>query len=349
VQTQSFGTLNGKDIRLYTLTNKNGVEASVTEFGATLVSVIVPDKNGKMVDVVLGYDDLEGYVKDKVYLGSTVGRYANRIAHGRFTLNGKTYSVPQNDGDNSLHGGVKGFHKAVWQGEEVSGVAGEAIRFGYVSKDGEEGYPGNLTVEVTYTLTDSNELRIDYVATTDKDTVVNLTNHAYFNLAGQGVGDILDHEVVLYASRFTPVNANLIPTGELKSVKGTPLDFTSSNAIGARIGADDEQLRLARGYDHNFVIDGVKQDSLLHAARVRDPKSGRVMDVFTTEPGIQLYTGNFLDASAVGKGGKPYTFRSAFCLETQHFPDSPNHASFPTTELKPGEQFSSTTVYKFSN
>jgi aldose 1-epimerase len=347
VEKRSFGSTHGKEVSLYKLKNKNGVEATVTNFGATLVSLIVPDKNGNLSDVVLGYDDLEGYVNDKPYLGSTIGRYANRIAHGQFTLNGTKYAVPQNDGDNSLHGGFKGFNKAVWDGEELSGAS--AVRFRYISKDGEEGYPGNLSVEVTYTLTDANELRIDYAATTDKDTVVNLTNHAYFNLAGEGRGDILDHEVVLHASRFTPVNSNLIPTGELKSVKATPLDFTTANVIGTRIGSADEQLKLARGYDHNFVIDGTNHNALSHAAQARDPKSGRIMDVFTTEPGIQLYTGNFLDGSAIGKAGKPYTFRSAFCLETQHFPDSPNRPSFPTTTLRPGEKFQSTTVYRFSN
>lgn len=345
MKRQSFGSTQGKEVSLYTLKNKNQVEAALTNFGATLVSLMVPDKKGTLADVVLGYDNLEGYVSDKAYLGATIGRYANRIAFGNFTLNGTEYTVPLNDGDNSLHGGFQGFNKVVWDAEELSGTE---ICFRYVSKDGEEGYPGNLKVEVTYTLTDANELRIDYSATTDKDTIVNLTNHAYFNLAGEGAGDILDHEVLLKASRFTPINHNLIPTGELRSVRGTPFDFTTTHAIGARISDGDEQLKLARGYDHNFVIEGPEQNGLAHAAQARDPRSGRVMDVFTTEPGIQLYTGNFLDGSSIGKGGKPYTYRSAFCLETQHFPDSPNHPSFPSTTLSAGEKFVSTTVYRFS-
>ncbi len=346
MEQQSFGEFDGKVVNLYALRNDKGLEVTVTNFGATLVSLFTPDRGGKVADVVLGYDTLQGYINDKTYLGSTIGRYANRIAFGKFSLNGTNYTVPLNDGNNSLHGGFKGFNKVVWATEQQSG---ESVRFRYLSKDGEEGYPGNLLVEVIYSVTARNEVSIEYSATTDKETVVNLTNHAYFNLSGEGQGEILDHEIVLYASRFTPVNANLIPTGELRPVQGTPLDFTTANMIGSRIGADYEQLKLARGYDHNFVIDGAAQHTMAHAAKARDRKSGRVMDVFTTEPGIQLYTGNFLDGSAVGKGGKPYTFRSAFCLETQHFPDSPNHPSFPTTTLKPGEQFRSTTVYRFSN
>lgn len=348
VKKQSFGTLDGNEITIYKLTNNNRLAATVTNFGATLVSLIVPDKNGTLVDVVLGYDTLEGYVTDKAYLGGTVGRYANRIASGRFRLNGASYTVPLNDGNNSLHGGWKGFNKAVWKAEELLGPS-PAVCFRYLSRNGEEGYPGNLAVEVTYTLTDANELRIEYAATTDQDTVVNLTNHAYFNLAGQGSGEILDHEVVLHASHFTPVSSDLIPTGELRSVKGTPLDFTTAQRLGNRIEDDYEQLKLARGYDHNFVIDRTHGSRLLPAALARHPKSGLAMEVFTTEPGIQLYTGNFLDGSMVGKSEKRYPFRSAFCLETQHFPDSPNHPLFPTTTLKAGEKFRSATVYRFSN
>jgi aldose 1-epimerase len=349
IEKRAFGkTPDGTAIDLYVLNNKNGVEADITTFGAALVALKVPDKSGNTADVLLGYDDVDGYVNDKAYFGATIGRYANRIANGEFKLDGKTYNVPKNNGNNSLHGGTTGFNKHVWTARETTSPSGPAVRFSYLSKDGEEGYPGNLKVDVTYSLSSNNELRIEYSATTDKDTVVNLTNHAYFNLAGEGSGDILGHELTLHADRFTPINEGLIPTGELRAVKGTPFDFTTATAIGSRIEQDDEQLKFGKGYDHNWVLNGVRRSTPALAAEARDPKSGRVLQVLTTEPGIQFYSGNFLDGSAHGKGGKAYERRSAFCLETQHFPDSPNHPNFPSTELKPGQRFHSVTIYKFS-
>jgi aldose 1-epimerase len=345
MQKQSFGkTEDGQPVDLYILTNKNGMEAAITNYGGTVVSLKVADRSGKFEDVVLGYDDLDGYATGKAYIGATVGRYANRIAHATFTLDSSTYTLAKNDGDNHLHGG---FNKRVWTAKDVSSSAGQALELTYLSKDGEEGFPGNLPVKVVYTLTDQNELRIDYTATTDKDTVLNLTNHAYFNLAGQGNGDILQQQIMIKADRFTPIDATSIPTGELRSVKGTPFDFTNSTAIGTRIDQDDPQLKLGRGYDHNWVLNNGTPASLFLAAQAYDPHSGRVLEVLTTEPGIQLYTGNFLDGIH-GKDGKVYNRRYAFCLETQHFPDSPNHPNFPSAELKPGQHFQSTTVYKFS-
>jgi len=347
---RAFGkTGDGKQVDLYVLSNKNGVEVDITNFGAAVVSLKVPDRHGKTDDVVLGYDDLDGYLHDKSYFGATVGRYANRIAHGKFTLNGTTYTLAKNDGENHLHGGVQGFNKVVWEAKDVSTADAAALQLNYLSKDGEEGYPGNLSVQVTYTLTNNNELKIDYAATTDKDTVLNLTHHSYFNLAGQGKGDILQHQLLLHASRFTPVDATLIPTGEIRSVKGTPLDFASATAIGSRIGQDDDQLKLGHGYDHNFVLDGGTEGAPVLAAQVYEPSSGRVMEVWTTQPGVQFYSGNFLDDTIRGKSGSTYRRRAAFCLETQHFPDSPNKPNFPSTILKPGSQFKSSTTYKFSS
>jgi aldose 1-epimerase len=345
MQKKSFGkTEDGQPVDLYILTNKNGMESAITNYGGTVVSLIVPDRNGKREDVVLGYDNLAGYATGKAYIGATVGRYANRIAHATFTLDSTTYTLAKNDGDNHLHGG---FNKRVWTAKDVSSSAGQALELTYLSKDGEEGFPGTLPVKVVYTLTDQNELKIDYSATTDKDTILNLTNHAYFNLAGQGNGDILQQQIMIRADRFTPIDATSIPTGELRSVKGTPFDFTNSIAIGVRIDQDDQQLKLGRGYDHNWVLNNGTPGSLFLAAQAYDPHSGRVLEVLTTEPGIQLYTGNFLDGIH-GKDGKVYNRRYAFCLETQHFPDSPNHPNFPSAELKPGQHFQSTTVYKFS-
>jgi aldose 1-epimerase len=344
MQKQSFGkTEDGQPVDLYILTNKNGLEAGITNYGGTVVWLKAPDRNGKRDDVVLGYDTVDGYATGKAYIGATVGRYANRIAHATFTLDGTTYTLAKNDGDNHLHGG---FSKRVWTAKDVSGTAGQALELTYLSKDGEEGFPGNLHVKVVYTLTDANELKIDYSATTDKDTVLNLTNHAYFNLAGQGNGDVLQQQIMIRADRFTPIDAVSIPTGELRSVKGTPFDFMNLTAIGARIDQDDQQLKLGKGYDHNWVLNKEKAGSLSLAAQAYDPHSGRLLEVWTTEPGIQLYTGNFLDGIH-GRDDKVYNRRDAFCLETQHFPDSPNHPNFPTTELKPGERFQSTTVYKF--
>jgi len=348
MEKKVFGTTaDGKTADLYTLKNKNGMQVSITNFGATVVSIMVPDKAGKAADVALGYDDLAGSELNKNYLGVLVGRYGNRIAHGKFSIDGTRYTLAKNNGDNSLHGGIKGFNKAMWEARDVSKGGEAAVEMKYVSKDGEEGYPGNLSVTVVYTLTNKNELKIDYSATTDKKTVVNLTNHTYFNLAGQGNGDILKQELMINADTFTPVDSGLIPTGELKKVDGTPFDFRKPTAIGARIDANDEQIKLGGGYDHNFVLNRKGATGLSLAARVSDPASGRTVEVWTTEPGVQFYTGNFLDGSFKGKGGGAYQKRTAFCLETQHFPDSPNHASFPTTLLKPGEKYHTTTVYKF--
>jgi aldose 1-epimerase len=341
-------TPDGEEVDLYTLTNKNGVEAAISTYGGAVVSLKVPDRDGKLADVVLGYDSLDGYVHDKSYFGAIIGRYGNRIGHARFTLDGKTYTLAKNNGENTLHGGIKGFNKAVWTAKEIPSPDGQALELTYLSKDGEEGFPGNLHVRVIYTLTDLNELKIGYSATTDKKTVVNLTNHSYFNLAGAGSGDILGHVLMIEADKFTPVDSGLIPTGELRDVAGTPFDFRKPTAIGARINADDEQIKLGGGYDHNFVLRRKPGDPVSLAARVMEPKTGRVLEVWTDQPGVQFYTGNFLDGSAKGKGGLAYTKRSAFCLETQHFPDSPNQPKFPSVVLSPGERYHTTTIYKFS-
>ena len=346
VQTHPFGSADGKEVSYYILKNKNGVEAKLTSYGASLISLKVPDRKGKLDDIVLGYDAVGGYQNGNSYFGATVGRYGNRIAKARFSLKGTTYTLSKNDGENTLHGGKKGFNKVVWDAKDVSENGTPALRFTYVSKDGEEGYPGTLTATVTYRLTDQNELRLDYDITTDKDTVQNLTHHSYFNLAGAD-HDILGHELTLEADRYTPVDATLIPTGQLAKVEGTPFDFREATAIGARINQPDEQLKRGKGYDHNWVLNG--KSGVMHmAARVYEPTTGRVMEVTTTEPGIQFYSGNFLDGSDHGKGGKAYAYRTGFCLETQHFPDSPNHPDFPTTVLKAGGQYRSTTIYRFS-
>ncbi|MCC7463895.1 MAG: galactose mutarotase [Gammaproteobacteria bacterium] len=342
-----FGRYSGAEVALYTLTNANGVAVSITPWGATLVGLKVPDRHGKPADVVLGFDSLAGYLGKHPYFGGIIGRFGNRIARGRFTLDGKPYSLAVNDGENHLHGGKAGFDKRLWQARAVQSPYGPGIEMTYASADGEEGYSGKLAVTVTYTLNDANELRIDYQATTDKPTVVNLTNHAYFNLAGEGAGDVLGHVVQINAARFTPTDAGLIPTGELRSVKGTPFDFTAPHAIGERIHGADEQLKFGIGYDHNWVLDGVA-GTLRLAARVSEPRSGRVMEVLTTEPGLQLYTGNFLDGSIRGKSGRIYGHRTAFCMETQHFPDTPNKPAFPPTTLRPGQRYHTTTVYRFS-
>ena len=336
----------GEAVDLYTLKNSKGAEATITTYGARVVTLKMPDKTSKFDDIVLGFDNLDGYLQTPPppYFGATIGRYGNRIAGGKFQLDGVTYTLAKNNGANSLHGGNVGFDKVVWTAKPGNG---QSVTLTYLSKDGEEGYPGNLTANVTYTLTDNNELQIEYSATTDKDTVVNLTNHSYFNLAGQGEGDILGHVVMIDADRFTPVDKGLIPTGELKPVEGTPFDFRKPTPIGARIDANDPQIALGPGYDHNFVLNRTGP-SLQLAARVTDPKTGRVMEVLTTEPGLQFYTSNFLDGTLKGVGRKVYPRRSAFCMETQHFPDSPNHPSFPTTTLKPGETYHSETVYRFS-
>jgi aldose 1-epimerase len=351
IRKQSFGkTSSGEPIDLYSLSNKKGMEVSITNFGATIVALRVPDGAGKSADVVLGFDTLEGYETGKAYFGATVGRYANRIAGGKFTLDGKTCTLPKNNGDNTLHGGTVGFDKRVWKAREIPAKDGAAVEMSYLSSDGEEGFPGNLSVKVVFTVpADRNELKIDYSATTDKDTVLNLSNHSYFNLAGEGNGDILDHVLTLHAKQFTPVDKGLIPTGELREVAGTPMDFTNATAIGRRINDNYEQLILGKGYDHNWVLAASGAgNGLTLAAEAYDPKSGRKLEVLTTEPGVQFYSGNFLDGSAKGKGGKAYGQRAAFCLETQHFPDSPNHPNFPSTVLKPGAVFRSHTVFRFS-
>ena len=346
IKKQPFGkTADQEAVDLYTLTNANGLEVTIMTYGGTVVSLKVPDRTGKMTDVVLGYESLEGYLKSSPYFGCIVGRYGNRIAKGAFSLNGHQYTLPKNDGENTLHGGVKAFDKVVWKASEVKGKTGVGLSLSYTSKDGEEGFPGNLSVRVVYTLTNKNELKIDYSATTDKTTVINLTHHSYFNLAGEG--SILNHEMMINADRFTPVDSGLIPTGELRSVKGGPLDFTKPARIGARIDEQNEQLVLGKGYDHNWVLNN-NTGRLALAARAYEPASGRVMEVYTTEPGLQFYTGNFLDGSITGKGGQVYKKRYGFCLETQHFPDSPNKPNFPSTVLKPGQKYQSTTVYKFS-
>ena len=350
LHVSEFGTTQGGDsIGRFVLTNDRGAVAVVISYGATLVSLRMPDRMGRAADVVLGYDNLAGYEYGKSYFGGTIGRYGNRIAGGQFPLGGKMVQVSKNDGPNSLHGGTTGFNKRVWAGVDRSRDDAQVLELSYVSPDGEEGYPGRLQVKVTYTLpAKRNELRIDYWATTDKDTVSNLTNHSYFNLSGVASTEILEHELVLHASRFTPVDSTLIPTGELRAVSGTPFDFRKPIAIGARINHDDEQLKFGKGYDHNWVLEKSDKPGLQLAAEVFEPTSGRVLEVLTTEPGIQFYNGNFLDGTARGKGGELYAYRAGFCLETQHFPDSPNHNNFPSTELKAGATYHSTTIFRFS-
>jgi aldose 1-epimerase len=346
VEEQPFGTTKeGKKITLYTLTNSHHMEVRAMNYGAIIVSLRVPDRKGQVADIVLGHDTLEGYFDNSPHLGGLVGRYANRIANGSFALDGVKYSLPKNNGPNTLHGGIKGFDQAVWQGTPLKGKAG--VAFSYLSRDGEEGFPGNLKVKVSYSLTEANELVINYEATTDKPTVLNLSQHSYFNLAGEGTGDILNHEVMINADRFTPVDSTMIPTGELRPVKGTPLDFTTQTKVGTRIDDNYEQLVLGKGYDHNFVINR-KAQGLVSAARAYEPTSGRVMEISTDQPGVQFYTGNFLDGSVTGKQGHVYKQRYGLCFETQHFPDSPNHPEFPSVVLRPGQTFHSRTIFKFS-
>ena len=345
VSRAPFGQMpDGTAVESFTLRNAHGIEVKAITYGGIIVSLRAPDRAGKFDDVVLGYDDLAGYLRQSPYFGAIVGRYGNRIAKGRFTLDGKTYTLATNNGPNHLHGGVKGFDKVVWKGEPASTGDAASVTFRYTSPDGEEGYPGTLSARVTYTLTDRDELSFEYSATADKATPVNLTQHSYFNLAG--TGDILGHELTLDADRFTPVDATLIPTGKLASVSGTPFDFRKPTAIGARIGQDDEQLRYGGGYDHNFVLNR-NGDGLVHAARLVDPRSGRTVDIQTTEPGVQFYSGNFLDGTIKGKGGVVYAHRSGLCLETQHFPDSANQPGFPSTILRPGKEYRSRTVLTF--
>jgi aldose 1-epimerase len=343
LEKKEFGTLpDGQKIDLYILTNPNGMKAEITNYGAILVSLIVPDKNGNLDDITLGYDNLEGYLQETPYFGATVGRYANRIKDGKFILNGREYQLAKNNNDNHLHGGIRGFDKRVWDAKPFEKEDSVGISFSYLSPDGEEGYPGNLSCTVTYTLHINNELKINYEAQTDKPTPVNLTHHSYFNLEGQGSGDILDHILYINGEKYTPVDSELIPTGEILLVKGTPFDFTSATAISKHID------QVPGGYDHNFVLSG-KKGTLKLAARVSEPDKGRVMEIHTTDPGIQFYSGNFLDGSITGKSGKIYEKYFGFCLEPQHFPDSPNHPEFPSTILEPGKKYTKTTIFRFKS
>jgi aldose 1-epimerase len=338
---------DGKSTRLYVLKNKNGLEATFTNYGQRLVSLMVPDKNGVFEDIVLGFSTLKEYqTKKGAYFGATIGRYANRIANGEFSINGKTYKLATNSGKNHLHGGVKGFNNVVWDAQQLKN---NEIEFTRISPDMEEGYPGNLRLTVRYTLTNDNELQITYYATTDKATIVNLTHHSFFNLAGEGNGDVNNHLLMINADFFTPVNQDLIPIGALQKVKGTPFNFTSFKPIGQDLNEDNQQLQYAAGYDQNYVLNKTlkNRQGLVLAAKVIEPNSGRIMEVYTNEPGIQFYEGNFLDGSVTGKRGKSYVFRGAFCLETQHFPNSPNQPNFPSTILKPNETYQSTCIYKF--
>lgn len=342
-----FGTLpDGTAVDLYTMVNANGMEVRASNYGGIITALLVPDASGKLGDVVLGLKSFDDYVKNPPYFGAIIGRYGNRIAKGQFKIDDQTYKLPKNDGPNTLHGGVKGFDKVVWQAEPFEKEDSVGVIFTYTSKDGEEGFPGNLQARVTYTLTDKNELSFEYHATTDKPTVVNLTQHTYFNLAGDGNGDVLNHEFTLYADSYTPVNKQLIPTGKIEPVTDTPFDFRTKAALNTRINVDNPQLKLAGGFDHNFVLKR-KQPGLTVAARVSEPTTRRVMEVRTTEPGVQFYTGNFLDDKLAAKSGQPYVKHSGFCLETQHYPDSPNQPEFPSTVLRPGEEYNSQTIYTF--
>jgi aldose 1-epimerase len=339
--------VDGSQVGLYTLKNSNGLEANITNYGGIVVSLLVPEKSGRLGDVVLGHDNLNDYLSNKHYFGALIGRYGNRIAKGRFTIDGVEYQLARNNGSNALHGGHKGFDKVVWEAEEINADDGPALKLTYSSEDGEENYPGILRCTVTYTLTKTNGVKIEYAAETDKPTIVNLTHHSYFNLKDGGASDILGHELMIKASRFTPVDKDLIPTGELRPVAGTPFDFQKPTTIGARVEQDDEQLKFGRGYDHNWVLDRQGSDPEL-AATVYEATSGRFMEVLTTEPGLQFYCGNLLEGTKKGKGSTVYQPRTGFCLEAQHFPDSPNHPVFPTTELRPGQKYTQTTVYRFS-
>ncbi|MCX7722306.1 MAG: galactose mutarotase [Verrucomicrobiae bacterium] len=346
ITKQPFGrTRDGTPIDLYVLRNSKGMEAGICNYGGIVVWLKVPDKYGQLGDVVLGYDHLDGYLTNNPYFGCLIGRYGNRIANGRFVLDGVTYQLATNDGPNHLHGGLKGFDKVVWTAKTYLTPDGPALELQYLSADGEEGYPGNLSVKAVYTVTEDNALRLDFTATTDKPTICNLTHHSYFNLAGKG--DILNHVVTMPANRFTPVDATLIPTGELRPVDGTPFDFRKPTPIGARINQPDEQLKFGKGYDHNWVYDK-RPGQLTLLARVHEPTTGRVMEVWSTEPGLQFYTGNFLDGSIKGKGGWVYQFRHGFCMEPQHYPDSPNKPHFPSTVLRPGQVYRNKIIYKFS-
>jgi aldose 1-epimerase len=344
VQKELIGTYKGKEVYQMTLKNKSGNVIRLTNFGARITWIEVPDKNGARENVAFGFDTFDGMIKGDPYFGAVVGRYANRIARGKFSLDGVGYSLALNNGPNSLHGGPGGWHSVVWESEIIKNAEFPTVKFSYKSPDMEEGYPGNMNIEVTYTWNDKNEIVIDYACTTDKKTVLNITNHAYFNLHGAGNGDILDHQLVIKASGFVPVDSTLIPTGEIRPVAGTPFDFTTPHTVGERIGENYDQLIFGKGYDHTFVLNNKDEVD----ASVYEPASGRLMEVITDQPGVQFYCGNFLDGSKIGHGGKPYIYRSGLCLETGHYPDSPNHPDFPTTVLNPGETFKSQTIYRFT-
>jgi aldose 1-epimerase len=346
-EESNFGTASdGSAVKIYTLRNAAGMEARITNYGGIVVSLKTPDRNGKFADVVLGFDSMDGYRTNPPYFGAIIGRYANRVAGGKLSINGVKYQLPVNSGTNCLHGGIKGFDKRVWTPKFDKDRA--SLELTYVSRDGEEGFPGTLTARVVYTLTDANELKIDYSASTDKDTVINLTNHSYFNLSGQNGSTVLNDQIMINADAFTPVDQNLIPTGEIKSVAGTPMDLRQPTAIGAHVDDSYPQLVMAGGYDHNWVLNKKSPDELSFAARASDPTSGRVLEVWTTQPGVQFYTANFLDGTLAGKGGEKYPRRGALCLETQHYPDSPNQPNFPSVILKPGQTYHETTLYRFS-
>ena len=347
---EAFGqTKEGKSVEIYTLENSCGMKARITNYGGIVVSLTAPDKNGNMADVALGCDNLNGYIESSPYFGCIVGRYGNRIGNAKFTLNGQEYILAKNDGENNLHGGDVGFNKAIWEAKPVDeNLEGPALELTYLSKDGEEGFPGNLNVKVIYTLTHKNELKIDYFAATDKDTVVNLTHHSYFNLAGQGEGDVLGHEATINADKFTPVDEGSIPTGEIRDVEGTPFDFRTAKTFGKDVNADDEQLKFVGGYDHNWVLNQEEPGKMVLATSAYEPNTGRYMEAYTTEPAIQVYIGNFLDGTITGKEGKVYKRRYGFCMEPQHYPDTPNKPDFPSCVLKPGKEYKTTTIYKFS-
>jgi aldose 1-epimerase len=345
---EKFGTVEGKQIDIYTLTNKNGAKVKITNYGAIVVSLMMPDRNGNLADVVSGYDSLAGYINDKSFFGATVGRYGNRIGKGKFPLNREEYQLTINDGQNHLHGGVKGFYKAVWNAEPVENDSAPSLNLTYVSPDGEEGYPGTVTMMITYTLTNDNELKIKYEGTTNKPTILNPTHHSYFNLTGDFNNTILDHELFIDADSITPVDRSLITTGKLTAVENTPMDFRKPTDIGLHINDKDTQLEFGKGYDHNWAINNYDKGIVRKAASLYDPKSGRLMEILTDQPGLQFYSGNFLNGTIKGKGGVVYKHRTALCLEAQHYPDSPNKPEFPSVVLKPGETYHQTTIYRFS-
>lgn len=341
-------TLEGTEVDIYTLSNSKHVTVEITNFGGIIVNLLVPDKSGKIDDITLGYDNLDGYLKNGPYFGALIGRHGNRIENAVFELNGKEYQLYKNDGENHLHGGLKGFDKVVWQAHIIKQGQDECLQLTYRSVDGEENYPGNLDVKVIYTLTEDNELKIEYFAVSDKDTVVNLTNHAYFNLSGHSSGDALKHQLKINADKFTIINDQCIPTGEIREVKGTPMDFTKMTTIGPGLLSDDEQISYGKGYDHNWVLNATGKEPEL-AAELYDPSCGRKMQVYTTKPGIQFYSGNFLDGQSICKGGTIYNQRAGLCLETQYFPNALKHKHFPSPVLKAGDQYNHTTIYKFLN